>query len=192
MLLRLVLILAAFAVFNYLPYISLLCVLCFELLDMFDGYIARRTKTVSSFGTIADMILDRLTPIFCFSVLIVIFPKWASLFALLLAADLLGHMAMLYCALLSRNIQHHKLLFRSHNKILDLYYADKGLRRFVMVFCIAGYDLAMVSLIIIGLKPGVINLYFLQLILLWGASKVIIHLLHIYYSFKISLSIQPM
>lgn len=189
-LIRIACILTAFSCFHWTPFLSLLLVAVSEALDILDGYFARRHNQVSAFGTIADMLIDRLTPIFCFSALIILKPQWAMIFSLLLAIDLLGHMAMIYCALLSPNIKHHKALFKNSHRHLNLYYAEKGYKRTFMAGCIFFYDTALFSLIAACLTPLYFSTLFLGCISLLGLTKVYIHLLHIFYSFKLSLSLE--
>lgn len=187
--LRASLIILAALSFSFKPIISLLFIAFSELLDMVDGYLARKTNSVSAFGTIADMLIDRLTPIFCFGMLMVLKPSLMLVWLLLLAADLLGHMAMLYCALLSPSVSHHKQLFVGVNPVLNLYYAEKGIKRSFMVLSIVFYDLALLALAFNFIWPAVLPTFWLALITMLGGIKVYIHLLHLYYSFNLSLSI---
>lgn len=189
-LVRIASVLIAFALFPLWPLISLTLMVIAEALDMVDGYLARKYQAVSAFGTIADMLIDRLTPIFCFTALIILRPQWAPLFSILLAIDLLGHMAMIYCALLTPNIKHHKQLFQDVHWLLKLYYANSGIKKSVMVLCIFFYDLAMMAWIVSLLYfDGDQGLFLMSLTML-GAIKVYVHFLHIYYSFQLSLNLQ--
>ena len=186
---RLSAMLMAFLLFQSHPFMSLSLVISAESLDMLDGYLARKFNATSDFGTIADMIIDRLTPIFCFYMLIGLEPQWAPFLSLLLALDLLGHMAMLYSALLIGNLTHHKKLFSTINPLLNLYYAPSGIKRSFMVLSIFFYDLALVSWLAYLISPNLLPLPLLTLLTGLGAIKVYIHLLHLYYSFKLSLPI---
>ena len=179
--------LTALLIFQTQPYISISLLVMAELLDMLDGYLARKYNATSAFGTIADMVIDRLTPILCFSMLISLHPKWGAIFALLLALDLLGHMAMLYSALLMGNLTHHKKLFSNINPLLNLYYAPTGVKRFFMVSTIVFYDLALATWLIHFLNDALVPSLLLWSITALGTIKVYIHVLHLYYSFKLTL-----
>lgn len=187
---RLCAIIAAFCTFHNQPLLSLCLILSAESLDMLDGYVARKLNKSSAFGTIADMIIDRLTPIFCFTALISLKPHWSSGLSLLLALDLLGHMAMLYSALLIGDQSHHKKLLAHTHPLLNLYYAPKGAKRLFMVLSIAFYDLALISWILYFIFPLHMPMLLLSFFTLLGSMKVYIHMLHLYYSFKLSLPIK--
>lgn len=182
---RLFLILIAFIIFNHQASISLFLVFLSECLDMLDGYVARAIQYETPIGSILDFIIDRLAVIFGFSVLIALRPTYFPIFSFLLAIDLLGHMAMLYCGMLFKNISNHKKLFHNLHFLLDWYYAT-GKRKWFMVFTIVSYDIALFFLILYCLTP---NAYLLRMALFFsvlGIIKAYIHLLHLYYSFKLT------
>jgi len=190
-LIRLVMMLCAFIMFSSVPLISISLVIISELLDALDGYLARKEDKVSDFGAIADLLIDRLTPVFCLTMLITLAPAWVAILSLILAIDLLGHMAMLYSALLTPNISHHKKIFIGANKLLTLYYAENGFKRSFMVLNIIFYNLAMLAWILYFLLPHFLSLSTVILLTILGSFKFYIHLLHIYYSFKITLGSHP-
>jgi phosphatidylglycerophosphate synthase len=186
-LVRIVSVITAFFIFHQRPVFSIALICFAESLDMLDGYLARKYNAVSAFGAIADMIIDRLTPIFGFTTLISLAPIWSAPLSMLLALDLLGHMAMLYCAILKQDICHHKTLFVGVNRLLDLYYAEKGIKRGFMVSTIIFYDLALISWLLHFIQPSLIPMPVLMALSILGSVKVYIHLQHLYYSFKLSL-----
>ena len=186
-LVRIFSVVTAFFIFHQRPLLSITLICFAESLDMLDGYLARKYNAVSAFGAIADMIIDRLTPIFGFTTLISLAPLWSAPLSMLLALDLLGHMAMLYCAILKKDICHHKSLFVGVNRLLDLYYAESGIKRSFMVLSIIFYDLALMAWIINFILPNLMPTALLIALSILGSIKVYIHLQHLYYSFKLSL-----
>ncbi len=186
-LIRILAVISAFFSFHSQPLTSIGLICFAESLDMIDGYLARKFNVVSAFGTIADMIIDRLTPIFCFTGLISLAPAWSASLSLLLAMDLLGHMAMIYSALLINNVSNHKELFIGVNQLLDLYYAEKGIKRSFMVLTIIFYDFALIAWLLYFIKPNLVPTSLLTMLTLLGSIKIYIHLQHLYYSFKLAL-----
>ena len=184
---RLTFILSALLGFQRSPVLCVFLVAIAELMDMLDGYLARKYNAVSAFGAIVDMVIDRLTPIFCFTALISLLPAYTGLFSVLLALDLLGHMAMLYCAILQKDIQHHKNLFVGVHWLLDLYYAKAGHKKSFMVLTIVFYDIALLAGLLHLVAPQLMPMVILIPALVLGSIKVYVHLLHLYFSFKLSL-----
>lgn len=180
-------ILSAFVLFHSHALFSISLVCFAELLDMLDGYLARKYNAVSAFGAISDMVIDRLTPIYGFTALISLAPNYTAIFSLLLALDLLGHMAMLYCAILKKEVRHHKHLFIGVSWLLDLYYSKEGLKRSFMVSTIVFYDLAILSWLLYLIQPALIPYPVLISLTVLASIKVYIHLQHLYYSFKLAL-----
>jgi phosphatidylglycerophosphate synthase len=187
--LRLTLIISAFLSFSRAPYLSVLFVAVAEFLDMADGYLARLLNEETAFGRVLDLLLDRLAVIFACSALIALAPRYFGLFSAILALDLLGHMAMLYSAMLSKPINSHKNVFIGQHMLLDWYYG-KGKQKVVMVMSIVCYDLTLGLGILYLISPSDFLLIGLKGVACLGLFKVYIHALHLFYSFKLVMNVK--
>lgn len=180
---RLFLILAGAFLFNYHAYFSLLLLTIAECLDMLDGFLARKAQLETSLGQVLDLLIDKLSVVFVFSVLIKLLPAYFAVFALILAIDLLAHMAMLYTGMLLKKVKTHKAIFQHKHALLDLYYAQ-GRKKVFMVFSIICYDFSILLFILYALSPSNFLYGLVVLFTTLGCIKFYIHVLHLYYGFK--------
>ena len=184
---RILLACIAVFIFHAHPFISMSLMIVAELLDMLDGYLARKLNQISNFGAIIDMITDRLSPICTCLIIVSLAPSWSAILTLFLALDLISHMAMLYSALLSGSSENHKKCLVKTTPILTLYYAPSGKKRCFMVLTIVFYYFAQIFWMIYLISPSYMPYPLLLTFTALGAIKVYIHILHLYYSLKLSL-----
>lgn len=114
---RLVLLISAFAVAQSCPYLFFILYALSQLMDMLDGYMARKYDECSKFGAVLDMVLDRASDVVFFVLLGHLYPKYNVLFGFLGLLDLCAHWTHMYVAAI--NSKHHK---DCKNPILHFYY----------------------------------------------------------------------
>ena len=113
---RLVLLVAAFVCHDN-PYLFFLFYALSQVMDMLDGYMARKYNECSSFGAVLDMVLDRASDSMIFVLLGMLYPKYNALFGFLALLDLCSHWTHMYVSVLAHH--HHK---ECSNPILKFYY----------------------------------------------------------------------
>ena len=113
---RLVLLVGAFAAHTR-PYAFFALYALSQLMDMLDGYMARRFDECSAFGAVLDMVLDRASDSMMFVLLGMLYPAANALFGGLALLDLCSHWTHMYVSVLCHH--HHK---ECTNPVLRFYY----------------------------------------------------------------------
>ncbi|PJF19072.1 hypothetical protein PSACC_01113, partial [Paramicrosporidium saccamoebae] len=104
---------------HFLPLYALSC-----LLDVADGFFARRLGQCSRLGAVLDMVTDRSTTAGLLCHLCVVYPRTGLLWQSLLGLDLSSHYMHMY-ATLAGGATSHKKLGREHHWLLRLYYTER-------------------------------------------------------------------
>ena len=139
---RLVLLVGAFVAHNH-PYVFFVLYALSQLMDMLDGYMARKYDECSSFGAVLDMVLDRASDSMIFVLLGMLYPAYNALFAFLALLDLCSHWTHMFASVLGHH--HHK---ECTNPLLRLYY-----RKAVLALLCAGNEGCWLSLYLLHWAP---------------------------------------
>ncbi|KAJ2157810.1 phosphatidylinositol synthase 1 (CDP-alcohol phosphatidyltransferase1) [Coemansia sp. RSA 552] len=128
--------LTAFAVFGMYyeyPTLTFISYALSELLDVADGYYARKLKQCSKFGEVLDMVTDRCTTTVLLTFLAQLYQSrlCALAFCLLISLDISSHYMQMYSQLITGKTNHKEMSEEAH-WILKAYYTD---RRVLFAFC---------------------------------------------------------
>jgi len=99
------------------------------VLDMADGYAARRFKQESQFGAVLDMITDRASTSCLIVVLAQFYPKYSLFFLFLIALDLMSHFAHIYSSLSRGSV--HKKTRPDQAWLIQVYYNNRPFLAFL-------------------------------------------------------------
>lgn len=110
-----------------------------QLLDLADGYAARRLKQVSVFGACLDQLLDRLSTCLLYVLNAVAYPTYSGAFFWLLLADVGGHWLHFFASTAAGAASHKKV--DEAPLLLQYYYTVKGF----MALCIVCYEGILLS-----------------------------------------------
>ena len=139
---RLVLLVGAFVAHNH-PYVFFVLYALSQLMDMLDGYMARKYDECSSFGAVLDMVLDRASDSMIFVLLGMLEPACNALFAFLALLDLCSHWTHMFASVLGHH--HHK---ECTNPLLRFYYQKP-----VLALLCAGNEGCWLSLYLLHWAP---------------------------------------
>jgi CDP-diacylglycerol--inositol 3-phosphatidyltransferase len=178
---RIALLVSLFATLRQYPMISVSIYSAVLLLDGVDGYLARRFNQTTAFGTILDMITDRASVALLLLVLSIIDQARWWLYASLLLIDLSSHLAIIYSTAIAQKQSHKQTLMQSH-AIMKLYY---GKRWFLSLIC-ASHDFCLCAIYLYIFMPSAALLWCMSILSIGLLIKTYIHLLQLYYAFKIA------
>jgi CDP-diacylglycerol--inositol 3-phosphatidyltransferase len=111
------------------PYLTFALYSISGLLDAVDGHLARRLNQCSQFGQVLDMVIDRSATTCLMAFLLIQYPKWLTLFQLLISIDFTSHYMQMFASVLDGR-QSHKSLNRNMNWLLRIYYGNNVCNRF--------------------------------------------------------------
>ncbi|KAJ2829202.1 phosphatidylinositol synthase 1 (CDP-alcohol phosphatidyltransferase1) [Coemansia erecta] len=124
---------AVFGMYYEHPCLTFFAYALSELLDVADGYYARKLGQCSKFGEVLDMVTDRCTT----TVLLVFLAQLyeskllALLFCFVVSLDISSHYMQMYSQLITGKANHKEMDANAH-WILKAYYTD---RRVLFAFC---------------------------------------------------------
>ena len=133
---RLALLLGAFYFSHKCPFAFLGLYALSQLMDMLDGYMARKYDQCSTFGAVLDMVLDRASNSMFYVLLGAFYPEWTFVFGTVALLDLCSHWTLMYSAV--QCAKHHKTCT---NPVLRFYYTPK-----VLASVCAGNEACLISL----------------------------------------------
>ncbi|RCV33405.1 hypothetical protein SETIT_7G081500v2 [Setaria italica] len=123
----------AFAVrYSNKPLFAILYFFSF-VLDGVDGWFARKFNQASTFGSVLDMVTDRVSTA-CLLALLSQCYKPGLIFLMLLGLDITSHWFQMYSSLLSGKTS-HKDVKHTNNWLLKLYYGYRPFMAFCCVSC---------------------------------------------------------
>ena len=94
-----------------------------QLMDLFDGMAARHFDQSTKFGSVLDMVCDRVSDAVMLAILAALYPQYCWFFYLDIALDIGSHWYQMY-ATLACGEKHHKEA-KSGYWLLELYYHNK-------------------------------------------------------------------
>ncbi|XP_022683806.1 probable CDP-diacylglycerol--inositol 3-phosphatidyltransferase 2 isoform X1 [Setaria italica] len=103
------------------------------VLDGVDGWFARKFNQASTFGSVLDMVTDRVSTA-CLLALLSQCYKPGLIFLMLLGLDITSHWFQMYSSLLSGKTS-HKDVKHTNNWLLKLYYGYRPFMAFCCVSC---------------------------------------------------------
>lgn len=103
------------------------------LLDALDGTMARKYNQTSGLGAVLDMVTDRSTTSSLLCFLCVLYPRFASIFQILISLDLSSHYMHMYATLSTGGDSHKKI--EKEQWLLNLYYSNRQ-----MLFTICAFN----------------------------------------------------
>lgn len=115
-----------------------------QLLDAVDGVAARAFDQCSSFGSLLDMLTDRMTSLCLMLLLGDLYPSYQSFWRWMVVLDLVSHWSQMYISL-SEGEKSHK---GGRNGILQFYYSFPVL----LISCIGNETFFIVSYILTHTK----------------------------------------
>ncbi|KAJ1841854.1 phosphatidylinositol synthase 1 (CDP-alcohol phosphatidyltransferase1), partial [Coemansia sp. RSA 2708] len=129
-------VLAAMAVFGMYyehPCLTFVSYALSELLDVADGYYARKLNQCSKFGEVLDMVTDRCTTTVLLTYLAQLYGSrvLALIFCLIISLDISSHYMQMYSQLITGKTNHKQMDQNAH-WILKAYYTD---RKVLFAFC---------------------------------------------------------
>ncbi|KAJ2310338.1 phosphatidylinositol synthase 1 (CDP-alcohol phosphatidyltransferase1) [Coemansia sp. RSA 2611] len=129
-------VLAAMAVFGMYyehPCLTFVSYALSELLDVADGYYARKLNQCSKFGEVLDMVTDRCTTTVLLTYLAQLYDSrvLALIFCLIISLDISSHYMQMYSQLITGKTNHKQMDQNAH-WILKAYYTD---RKVLFAFC---------------------------------------------------------
>mmetsp|Transcript_258 Transcript_258/g.955 ORF Transcript_258/g.955 Transcript_258/m.955 type:complete len:248 (-) Transcript_258:111-854(-) len=144
------------------------CYLLSFLGDLFDGFFAKQLAQTSTFGMILDMVTDRVATAGLLTILAVLYPPWAPVFAASQGLDLASHWFHMYSTATGGGGGHHKSdgALKRRNFILRTYYKSYPLFAYL---CVSA-ELTYVALYVLKFRPDfkffhVVHLFYLYLFL---------------------------
>lgn len=122
------------------------------VLDLFDGYYARKLKQCSKLGIVLDMVTDRTgTAIFLLG-LSHHYQQWVPLWASLLMLDIISHWMQMYSSVVAGHAS-HKDTQASQFFLLRLYYSP---HKYFFGYCCIGAEVFYMSLYMWANAKGMI------------------------------------
>ncbi|KAJ2806636.1 phosphatidylinositol synthase 1 (CDP-alcohol phosphatidyltransferase1) [Coemansia guatemalensis] len=124
---------ATYGMYYEHPFITFISYAASELLDVADGYYARKLGQCSKLGEVLDMVTDRCTTTVLLTYLAQLYDcrLLAILFCLLVSLDISSHYMQMYSQLITGKTNHKQMDENAH-WILKAYYTD---RRVLFGFC---------------------------------------------------------
>ncbi|KAJ1852079.1 phosphatidylinositol synthase 1 (CDP-alcohol phosphatidyltransferase1) [Coemansia sp. RSA 1822] len=124
---------AVFGMYYEHPFLTFVSYGLSELLDVADGYYARKLGQCSKLGEVLDMVTDRCTTTVLLVYLAQLYQSnmLALLFCFIVSLDISSHYMQMYSQLVTGKTNHKEMGDNSH-WILKAYYTD---RRVLFAFC---------------------------------------------------------
>lgn len=177
---RIFMLVCAVAIAFVQPFWSFIAFFISGLLDMADGYCARRLKQESKMGAVLDFAIDRSTDVAIFMILVIVYPKAWIILSLILMLDIFSHICQLYSTIFLK-IDNHKLVDKSHGILLWAYYT----KRAFLVFGCLSYGLLLAMFYLYHFYPMPVLLYLILLFAPGFIFKVVVHCLQITRVFRV-------
>eukprot|EP00696_Hemimastix_kukwesjijk_P018489 gnl/Hemi2/7396_TR2523_c0_g13_i1.p1 gnl/Hemi2/7396_TR2523_c0_g13~~gnl/Hemi2/7396_TR2523_c0_g13_i1.p1 ORF type:complete len:231 (-),score=67.13 gnl/Hemi2/7396_TR2523_c0_g13_i1:130-753(-) len=135
----------------------MICYSLSQILDAFDGMVARHFNQSSKFGAVLDMVTDRCSTACLLAVLGAFYQRFFVVFAVLLMLDGISHYYLWTSAQLDGGRNHKELPPDAH-WLLRLYYTNKAV---MLSFCV-GAEAFLLALYLLNFHSGFF-IYFLLL-----------------------------